>query len=394
MAGAFNMAVTGMLANQDKMAVIGNNIANSQTIAFKANNMVFTEEFVTHGGQYINGTHEQYGNGVRTGGITSDWGNGAIEDTGQLSNVAISGDGFFPVYYKSETYYTRAGDFTMVTGDSPNEYKLMRPNGATLMGCEGFSTTTGLASGTLGEVVFRNIGAGEDQAPSSYEISPEGVILPRPRMEWANDAQPTAAYNDGTGNFTYAELLNDSTLTQARYDAWVASYQAARIAADPTLTNADIYVPGCTILNNTGVPATTTVQARTWDATTDYYDELVGTSWTTPTSYNAATVGQATGGIRVINGFIGVQRFNNPDSLQRIEAGMYLDTSLTSKTTDTITKPGDNGSGTLVQAALENSNVDLVTEFTDMIVTQRAFQANSKTIKVSDEMLQSVLGLI
>jgi flagellar hook protein FlgE len=96
----------------------------------------------------------------------------------------------------------------------------------------------------------------------------------------------------------------------------------------------------------------------------------------------------------MVNGFIGVQRFNNSDSLQREEAGMYMRTSMTSVTTNVVSQPGSNGSGALVQGALENSNVDLVSEFADMIITQRAFQANSKTITTSDQMLQTVLQML
>ena len=68
----FNLAVSGMLVNSDKMYVIGNNIANSRTIAFKSNKMNFKEEFVYQGGQFINGTISQYGSGVGSAGVTSD----------------------------------------------------------------------------------------------------------------------------------------------------------------------------------------------------------------------------------------------------------------------------------------------------------------------------------
>ncbi|OGV54800.1 MAG: hypothetical protein A2X49_05095 [Lentisphaerae bacterium GWF2_52_8] len=115
-----------------------------------------------------------------------------------------------------------------------------------------------------------------------------------------------------------------------------------------------------------------------------------------PTSYSISPDGTVTAlpaTITVANGTVGLQRFNNPDSMQRLEGGMYRPTSLTSATTVGPAVPGTNGCGTLMQGSLENSNADLVTEFTNMIITQRAFQANSKTITTADEMLQTVLSL-
>jgi flagellar hook protein FlgE len=390
--GAFNLGVTGMLVQQNKMAVIGNNIANSQTVAFKANRMTFAEEFIQHSGQFSNGIQEQYGNGVKTNGVTSDWSNGALVDTGNMANLALSGDGFVPVNYGGELFYTRSGDFSLVTGDTPGEFKLMRPNGATLLGVggdaaiSGFDPNSNLALTSLSEVKFINIDPADPKGPTSWEIASNGAVMPRPRLEWANDQEPSAVYNDGTGNFTYKDLLQDSTMTLARYQTWTANYQAA--------TSPNAYVPGCIVLNDTGDPATTSVQARFWDPTNDYYDQVAGKSWTNPSVFTSPVLSRATSGIKMVNGFVGVQRFNNPDSLMREESGMYMRTSMTSVTTNVVTRPGSNGSGSLVQGALENSNVDLVSEFTDMIITQRAFQANSKTITTSDQMLQTVLALL
>jgi hypothetical protein len=111
--GAFNIAVTGMQAQSKNLEVIANNIANSQTTAFKANKITFQEVYVSHSGVYANGTHNQFGNGVTSAGVTTDWGTGSIASTGTSSNVAITADGMFLVFYNSSVYYTRAGDFTL-----------------------------------------------------------------------------------------------------------------------------------------------------------------------------------------------------------------------------------------------------------------------------------------
>jgi flagellar hook protein FlgE len=265
--GSFNLAVSGMLAQQDRMAVIANNISNSRTTSFKASTLSFTEEFVSHAGQFINGTHNQYGNGVRSSGVTVDWGTGAIAGTGNPSNLSITGEGFLTVAYQGSNYYTRAGDFALVEDPtSAGNYIFMRPNGAVLQGA------TVANAAITGNVSF-------SAAPTSYQMGADGVV--------------------------------------------------------------------------TALPTTVVVS----------------------------------------NLNIGVQRFNNPDSLQRIEGGLFLPTTLTTQVTAAPSAPGTSGAGTLQQGTLENSNVDLVNEFTEMIQTQRAFQANAKTITTADEMLQTVLSL-
>lgn len=370
MASSLDMAVSGMRAQQDKMSVIGNNIANSKTIAYKAQKMTFIESFVSQGGQFINGIRNQYGNGVKINGITSDWESGATESTNIPSHVAISGEGFFPIRYNETTYYTRAGDFSMVASeDTPGDFIFMRANGAVLLGGSSYNSD-GLIDGSLGVVTFRDM-SGNGEAPTSYEISPTGEITALPEYTWQDE--PTTAY----GGIIFANIAD-----AADYATWSAAYQAAK---DPGGTN-PVYEPGYLA----GPP----FALRTWDPSADY--EAGYTDANIPpasTGFKEASEGNLVKGIKMINGNIGLQQFNNPDSLERTEAGMYLKTSMTSDTTSAPAQPGQNGSGKLVQGALESSNVDLVSEFTDMIVTQRAFQANSKTITTSDEMLQTVLSL-
>ncbi len=277
MASSFQVAVSGMLAQQDKMSVIGNNIANSRTTGFKASSLTFTEEFVSQGGQFINGTLNQFGNGVKSSGVNVDWGDGAVEPTSLASNIAVAGSGFFPVEYQGEVHYTRAGDFAIVSDPNDatgNTFMFQRPNGAVLLGVAAIGNATAVTD-YVNFVDSTGLGA----APSSFEIAPNGSV--------------------------------------------------------------------------TALPSTITVNF----------------------------------------GQIATQQFNNPDSLMRIEGGLYRKTTLTSEATTVPEQPGIGSAGTLVQGALENSNVDLVTEFTSMIITQRSFQANSKTITTADEMMQTVMNL-
>lgn len=92
---------------------------------------------------------------------------------------------------------------------------------------------------------------------------------------------------------------------------------------------------------------------------------------------------------------LGLQRFGNPDALLHLDGGMYQNATpeVVMRTTTPETPGSGNGIGYLQQGFLEQSNVDLTREFTDMIAAQRAFQANAKTVTTADQMLQEVLNL-
>src|SRR5262245_33685633 len=107
----FSASLSGLYANQQKLNVIGNNLANMNTVAFKASTVEFTDLVSQSvGGNSINPT--QVGLGVSTGAISPNFRQGGIEDTGVSTNVAIQGNGFFVVGDADQRSYTRAGNFS------------------------------------------------------------------------------------------------------------------------------------------------------------------------------------------------------------------------------------------------------------------------------------------
>ncbi len=99
----------------------------------------------------------------------------------------------------------------------------------------------------------------------------------------------------------------------------------------------------------------------------------------------------AGGGARASAGQISLAQFNNEAGMQRVSQNLWSDTPASG--TATVGAPGANQSGQLSAGVLEMSNVDLATEFTNMIVAQRGFQANSKVISTTDQMLQDLVNL-
>jgi len=115
-----------------------------------------------------------------------------------------------------------------------------------------------------------------------------------------------------------------------------------------------------------------------------------------PESFSFAANGEVTAlpaTVTVVNGHVGLRRFLNQNALIKKDAQMFAETTESMPFTTDPEVPGATGSGYLRQGALEQSNVDLTAEFTKMIITQRAFTANSKTITTADELLNTVINM-
>lgn len=115
-----------------------------------------------------------------------------------------------------------------------------------------------------------------------------------------------------------------------------------------------------------------------------------------PNSISIASNGEITTEPAAIatNGFLKIQQFGNPDAMLHQSGGILKEPpSGGTLPNPNMVDPGSPGAGYLFQGSLEASNVDLVQEFTSMIATQRAFQANSKSVTTADTMLETVLGL-
>src|SRR5918998_2578285 len=126
--GSFSAGLSGLNANATYLSVIGNNLANINTVGFKSSSVTFQDLVSqTVGGSSVNPM--QVGLGVTTGSISPVFSQGAIQNTREATNVAIQGSGFFIVRNDAGNSYTRAGNFTF---DSAG--KLVTPDGQYVQG--------------------------------------------------------------------------------------------------------------------------------------------------------------------------------------------------------------------------------------------------------------------
>ena len=128
MMSSMNTAVTGLTANVNQMAIVGDNIANVNTVGYKASEGIF-ENVISQSIKGIQGN--EIGSGVLLTDIRYNWGQGSIQQTGNQFDISITGNGFFAVYdpVNKQTYYTRAGQFGFDSNGN-----LIDPNGYQVQG--------------------------------------------------------------------------------------------------------------------------------------------------------------------------------------------------------------------------------------------------------------------
>ena len=132
---SFNTSLSGLNANSNALNVVGNNIANANTIGFRSSSITFADIFASSHGARLNGAGNsmQIGNGVRTGAIHTNFQQGNLNESGSPLHAAIQGNGFFVVKNADGTCgYTRAGDFTV-----NNQGFLVASNGGQVQGLYG-----------------------------------------------------------------------------------------------------------------------------------------------------------------------------------------------------------------------------------------------------------------
>ncbi len=388
-------AISGLRAHQTKLDVTGNNIANVNTVGFKSSQTVFEDtlsQVIRNGSAPTadtGGTNPaQVGLGVKVAGITTNFGQGSTQNTGRSTDFMISGDGFFVTRAGNENLYTRAGSF-----DYDGAGNLVTPDGAQL---QGWMATNGVvnANGAVGPL---SIPFGQVMRPTA---TTEGAV--------AGNLSTTAAVGEAvqTQITTYDAVgtAHPVALTFTRTTATTWSVAASENGA-PLGTTSLTFDPG------TGRPTgATTFTVTVGGAPVDL--ELGGT-----TQYGGKTAltpsgvdGNAMGTLQSISlsgdgTIMGVYSNSLREPIGKLALATFANPSGLSKAGNTSYRVGDNsgqpvvgeagtgGRGSLTAGALEMSNVDLAEEFTGLIVAQRGFQANSRVITSSDEILQDLVNL-
>ncbi|CAN5228137.1 flagellar hook protein FlgE [soil metagenome] len=394
--------ISGLRSHQTMLDVTGNNIANVNTTGFKSSQTQFQDALSqvvqnASGAQAgTGGTNPaQVGLGVRVAGVTTNFTQGASQLTGRSTDMMIQGDGFFAVRKGTDTFYTRAGGFDFdATGQMvlPGEGALVQgwaavngvidTNGpltdlkvpaGTLMGA--VATTSANYEGNLqsdaaaGTVIERAVTA-YDSTGVERQIS---MTLTKAASGW------TMSASDGTATYPAAPATS------------IPLVFTAAGALDPAasgLTGTGSFALGAVTVDMskvTGFAGVQTIAASTQDG------HSAGTLQAFSLGADGTITGSFSNGLKQAIGRIALASFTNPAGLEK--AGGSLFRTTVNSGNAQVGAAGTGGRGGLAGGALEMSNVDLSSEFTNLIIAQRGFQANSRVITTSDEVLQELVNL-
>ncbi|BDO43430.1 flagellar hook protein FlgE [Cellulomonas sp. NTE-D12] len=389
--------ISGLRSHQTMLDVTGNNIANVNTTGFKSSQIQFQDtlsQLVSNAGGAqpgagVGGTNPaQVGLGVRVAGITTSFSQGASQLTGRSTDMMIQGDGFFAVRKGADTYYTRAGSF-----DFDSTGQMVLPGEGALV--QGWAATNGVID-TNGPLTDLRVPAGTLMAAIATKSATYEGNLEQSAPDGTTITRAIGVY-DSTGNETQLNLTFQASTTAAGVTTWnltgndgAASTAYGPLTFDGTgkLTSAGtLTVGGITvdISKITGFAGLDTVAATKQDG------QAAGTLQSFSLGSDGTITGAFSNGLKQVIGRIALASFTNPAGLEK-SGGSLFQTTVNSGNPQ-LGAPGTGGRGTLAGGALEMSNVDLSSEFTNLIVAQRGFQANSRVITTSDEVLQELVNL-
>jgi len=410
--------VSGLRAHQTWMDVIGNNISNVNTVGFKASRVTFQEIFSQtlrnavspspDGGRGgIN--PQQVGLGMAIASVDVMQQRGSVQRTDNMTDLAIDGEGFFTLSDGDSRFFTRAGNLRMDVGGY-----LTVPNGMKVMGWSGDDVAARLQA-TAQPINLAN---------QFMAAAPTNRIVFQGNLDSRTAAGESIRHGvtlfDSLGGEHRADFVFTKSATVNQWDVTIETESVAiqTMLPDPLGVSLTFDSDGSFDTSSGGTDLTFTLDpAITGAATIEIlaadlvFDPDRLTQYAVESSVRAAEVsGYPAGSLtslsvdnagRVIGVFsngqlnelalLAVANFNNPSGLMKIGDNLFENTVNSGFLG--LDAAGSAGRGMISPGTLEMSNVDLAKEFTDMIVAQRGFQANSRIITTSDEMLQELVNI-
>lgn len=441
--------VAGLKTHQTRMDVIGNNIANVNTVGFKGSSVQFMDVLyqtsqraaASNPNNGVGGVNaKQIGLGTTTATITKELaGTGSAETTNNSYDLMLNGDSFFIVSRGNMNYFTKVGAFKkdgagyLVTGtgemvmgwqvdpDNPTQIRKdmvspLQVESAENMYSEPQATTKCHAAGNIdkNDPDFEDGGA-RVMNVTIYDKKGYGY-----NVKMAITQDPGADKNVYTVAPVSITDANNEPIPNG-----TAVLSNTKLIYDP---NAGSFKGMGTNVNGTAKSTVLTLQtaAAGGQAVANDDFEQIEIDFSTTTMYATSSLstialnrgdtkglsgGRKVGKLDEVNinndgkiygvydngeekllGQIAVARFTNPAGLEAIGNNMYQ-TTQNSGDFDGIGQEATEGGGSMSQGVIEMSDVDLSEEFTNMIITQRGFQANSRIITVSDTLLEELINL-
>lgn len=411
---SFSTALSALSAYSTAIDVVGNNLANLNTTGFKNSTVSFFDLVTESLGAGLGET--QVGFGVGTPITLGQFTQGAIQTTGGATDAAIQGDGFFIVQDPSgATEYTRAGNFQVNQAGNLTT--------ATGQEVQGWTESGG--------VLNTNTPVGSISIPTGTVLAP----IPSANFSFGINLDAAATAGSANGTFSTSVTVYDSlgnahvvtanftestTAGQWNYSISVPDADVANPPATPlsgTLTfdsNGNLTSPASTDpapqLQITGLADGASDMTLNWNLYNGTTPTI--TQYAQPSSVSSVSqdgqpaaqlnnvaisnggqiLAQFTNGQQTVVGQLAMANIRNPDSLISVGDNNYELSAASAL--PAVGVPGTGGRGTVQGGSLEASTVDIATEFTNLIVYQRGYEANSKVVTTADQLSEDTINLI
>lgn len=401
--GSMFAGVSGLRGNAQAMALIGDNVANINTVAFKTSKAAFGDILT----RTLSGSSNvQIGRGTLILGAIQNFEQGAFETTGTSTDMAIDGRGFFVVNNNSGTFYTRAGQFRL-----NNAGLLADPNGNIL---QGFAVTSaGAIASTVSDVDLAGVQS-SPQATTSFTL---GANLDPSASAGTTFTSPISTF-DSLGN---SVLLSVTFSKLAGINSWAYGITSSRgtvtsASGTVSFTTSGQLIPPATepviTIDFSSANPPANAGSITWnllDSSGATNGKLTG--FAAPSTNNSVVQdGFSTGtliGLNVDkNGFISglfdngqtqnlfqvaLANFLSLEGLDKVGQNLFSQSNASGQ--PIVGAPNAGGMGSILGSSLELSNVDLAGEFVNLIQTQQAFQASTRIITTANDLLTEAVNL-
>lgn len=418
---SFNASLSGLNANSNALSVVGNNIANANTVGFRGSQITFSDVFANTYGARLNGAglSLQIGDGVQTSSIQTNLSQGTLNESSSSLHTAIQGNGFFVVRQPDDTLsYTRAGDFTL-----NNEGYLITPRGDAVQGYPAIGGTITAGS----SLTSLRIPIGQTLAPQQTQTAQMKINLNSEEVT-GQDFHATIQVYDSRGttrtlDIQFSRLADgtfDATATLNGTDCQLSSNGGASGTAPVNfsfdsqgnlLTPTQFSIqPDQSTLGGAVLPSVEIALRETNpDGSIGAFNVV---SYSRPSSNSANNqdgfpAGELSGSSIDPNGIIlaiftngqtrpigqyALATFNSSEGLSRRGDNLFAETLASNQAT--IGAPGSGGRGLIAGGYLEQSNVNITNEFVKLIEAQRGFQSNSRVINSLNQTFNDLLQII
>ena len=413
---SFYTSLTGLNAAQTELSVTSNNIANSSTTSFKRSDAEFGDIFASS-------TLQRSASGVGSGtvllGINQQFSQGNIESSSNALDLAVTGDGFFPIKTSDGSeLFTRNGGFMLNDSNL-----LVNSEGHTLQvhPLDAATNASNFNQATIGLEVKRDLPAtptttvGLDiKLPMAGTTTGGGAAIDITDSTTYNETQTFSLYDDAgmpyTATVYYQKTADDTDDGFGNIqDLWKADIYIGNSAAPAGTTqiifnsaSGAIFTPvaDLTIAASAADSRTSNItlslnavsHGKGFQIVSQTQNGLAsGALVNIDVGNDGLVTSTYSNGQQLVAGRINLAKFNSPEGLRQ-DGGTKYSATATSGVVS-FGEPGSAGLGTILSGALERSNVDLTAELIDLISAQRNFQANAKAIETSSSLTQTILNI-